>query len=217
MEGERIILFELNEVPFRVLDHYCSRHPASALSQLLRGGRQFRTHIEAKQDLSPWRTWPTVHRGVPDWRHQITNFGEDLTEVNQAYPPIWEILRRASVQTGVFNSLHTFPVPDDVSKYSYFVPDPFSFGADGTSTGVGAVSRFRARCFTRVGAQRRAQRTVASRNQTRLDVDALGLAPSNHRGYRGTTIGGTLGQESCRAPAYVSSRVGVRRVHAAIA
>jgi hypothetical protein len=126
VEGERIILFELNEVPFRVLDFYCRKHPNSALNQVLSGGRQFQTYIEAKQELSPWRTWPTVHRGVPDWVHQITNFGEDLTAVDATYPPIWELLRKASVQTGVFNSLHTYPVPEHVNDYCYFVPDPFA-------------------------------------------------------------------------------------------
>lgn len=126
MEGERIVLFELNEVPFRVIDHYCAQHPDSTFGKLLHSSRQFRTHIEAKQDLSPWRTWPTVHRGVPDWRHQITNFGEDLSEVNKAYPPIWQLLRRAGVQTGVFNSLHSYPVPADAKDHCFFVPDPFA-------------------------------------------------------------------------------------------
>jgi hypothetical protein len=142
VKGERIILFELNEVPFRVIDHYCRHNPQSALSRILAAGRQFQTHIEAKQELSPWRTWPTVHRGVPDWLHQVSNLGEDLSEVDKAYPPIWALLRSGAIQTGVFNSLHTYPLPHDVQRYCYFVPDPFAAQASTHPAELEAFQRF---------------------------------------------------------------------------
>jgi hypothetical protein len=177
VKGERIILFELNEVPFRVLDYYCRRQPKSVLNRVLCGGRQFQTYIEAKQDLSPWRTWPTLHRGVPDWTHQITNFGEDLSSVDQAYPPVWEILRRASVQTGVFNSLHTFPMPSRVDGYCYFVPDPFATEAKTHPVELEPFQQFV------LGAARRSarnvERAVPWREATRLlsTIAKVGLRP----------------------------------------
>mgnify|MGYP000280093472 CR=1 FL=1 len=61
-----IVLFEMNEVPLAILDHYAEARPASALAGLLREGRVYRTMSEDVGHLSPWATWPSVHRGVPN-------------------------------------------------------------------------------------------------------------------------------------------------------
>lgn len=178
VEGERIILFELNEVPFRVLDHYRDKYPNSALSRVLRDSRQFETHIEAQQHLSPWRTWPTVHRGVADWMHRISNFGEDLTEVDGAYPPIWQLLRRARVQTGVFNSLHTFPLPPDVNDYCYYVPDPFATEPRTHPAELEPFQRFVLGVSRRSG--RNVERAVPWRSASELLSTSSALGLSRH-------------------------------------
>ncbi len=58
-------LFELNEVPLRIYRHYAERHPRSAVAKLLAHGRRWETVSEDEGHLSPWVTWPTLHRGVP--------------------------------------------------------------------------------------------------------------------------------------------------------
>jgi hypothetical protein len=59
----RIILFELNEVPWRVIDHFVAAHADSALARMVASAVQHETLAEDTL-LSPWITWPTLHRGV---------------------------------------------------------------------------------------------------------------------------------------------------------
>lgn len=76
----KIILFELNEVPARVLDAYCAAHGDSELAMLLRHGRRYETLTEDVGNLSPWITWPSLHRGVNNERHLLGDFGQDTAD-----------------------------------------------------------------------------------------------------------------------------------------
>ena len=126
----KIVLYELNEVPWRVLDQFTAWRPTSHLARLLPVMRRFGTFAEDRSDLSPWITWPTLHRGVTDERHRILSFGQDLTAVDLEYPPIWELLARAGVSVGVCGSLHTYPLPPAIERYRFFIPDAFAAGAE---------------------------------------------------------------------------------------
>lgn len=121
-----IILFELNEVPFRVIDYYYEKFPQSTLAQTLSKSYQFETLTKDEGHLHPWSTWPTIHRGVNNEKHGIKDIGQDLTKVNKDYPSIWEILKNKEIKTGVCASLHTYPVPENYCDYKFFIPDPFS-------------------------------------------------------------------------------------------
>ena len=122
---KNIILFEINEVPFRVIDQYCDMRPQSTLARVLSRSRQYETVTEDSLALDPWISWPTMHRGVPDEKHQILHLGQVLDEVDVQYPPIWRLLKQAGVSVGVFGSLHSSAVPDDAADYSFYVPDCF--------------------------------------------------------------------------------------------
>lgn len=122
---KNIILFEINEVPFRVIDQYCHMRPQSTLARVLSRSRQYETVTEDSLALDPWISWPTMHRGVPDEKHQILHLGQVLDEVDEQYPPIWRLLKQAGVSVGVFGSLHSSAVPEDAADYSFYVPDCF--------------------------------------------------------------------------------------------
>ncbi len=122
----KIILFELNEVPFGVVDYFCSQFPESALARTLPKCTQVETVTHDEGELSPWITWPTLHRGVSNHQHKIKDFGEDLGRVDGQFPPVWQILAEAGLKPGVFASMHTFPMPGNYQDYSFFVPDPFA-------------------------------------------------------------------------------------------
>lgn len=124
----KIILFELNEVPFRVIDHFALNHPNSSMAKILNKGEQYVTLSSDTGHLHPWSTWPTVHRGVTNETHKIKDIGENLTELNTSYPAVWDILINKGVSSGIFSSLHTYPLPSNVDKYKFFVPDPFAAG-----------------------------------------------------------------------------------------
>lgn len=122
----RIVLFELNEVPWRIVDEYVAAHPGSNLARILPDSRCFTSVAADRGHLSPWTTWPTVHRGVNDEQHMIASFGQDRTEVDREFPPVWELLHRAGVPVGMCGSLHSYPVPEDFDGYSFYLPDTFA-------------------------------------------------------------------------------------------
>ena len=107
----KVILFELNEVPYKVIHHFCKLYPESNLAKVLSKGRKYETFAEDMGHLSPWITWPTVHRGVTNEKHFISDFGQDLNEQEKQYPAIWNILAQKGIKVGLFGSLHTYPFP----------------------------------------------------------------------------------------------------------
>lgn len=126
----KIILFELNEVPFRIIDEYCRWHPESHLARHLKQCHKYETYAESSGHLSPWHTWPTLHRGVDQTRHLISDFGQDLSGVDQEFPPLWKILAAHGVKAGVCGSLHTYPLPDNPEQYAFYLPDTFAAGSE---------------------------------------------------------------------------------------
>jgi len=140
-----ILLYELNEVPFRILDEFRRWRPNSVLAKHLDTCSQYETVSEDEVPLSPWITWPTVHRGVTYQRHRIHNFGQPLESADAKYPPVWRILRNAGVRVGVFGSLHSYPPPPDVRHYEFYLPDAFALSPDAHPEGLVAFQDFNLR------------------------------------------------------------------------
>jgi len=126
----KVILFELNEVPYKVIHHFCKLYPGSNLAKVLSKGRKYETYAEDQGHLSPWITWPTVHRGVTNEKHFISDFGQDLNEQERRYPAIWNLLAKKGIKIGLFGSLHTYPVPGNIENFSFYVPDTFAAGSE---------------------------------------------------------------------------------------
>jgi len=126
----KVILFELNEVPYKVIQHFCKLYPESNLASVLSKGRKYETYAEDQGHLSPWITWPTVHRGVTNEKHYISDFGQDLSEQEKQYPAIWNLLAKNGVKVGLFGSLHTYPLPVTNPNFSFYVPDTFAAGSE---------------------------------------------------------------------------------------
>ena len=129
IHGRKIIFFELNEVPWRIIDYYTQKYPDSALAQKLPQCYQYETHA-VDSVLSPWITWATLHRGVAANYHTIHHFNQNLTKINLEFPPIWQILSSNGFKTGVFGSLHSYPLPDNLNNYTFYVPDSFATNSE---------------------------------------------------------------------------------------
>ena len=127
---KKVILFELNEVPFRIIDYFIDGHPESTLAKAFPKCAKFETYAEDDGHLSPWTTWPTVHRGVTNSSHFIQDFGQDLAEVDDEFPPLWKILAKKGVSVGVCGSLHSYPMPDDLDGFKFYLPDTFAAGSE---------------------------------------------------------------------------------------
>ena len=147
----KFILFELNEVPFRVYRHYADRHPRSAMAKLLAQGRRWDTLNEDEGHLSPWVTWPTLHRGVTNQHHHISSLGQDVSQSNALYPPVWELLSRAGRSVGMFGSLHTYPMPPRAGDYAFYLPDTFAAGPEAHPAELSAFQSFNLAMVDRSG------------------------------------------------------------------
>ena len=123
---KKLILFELNEVPFKVLDSYCEANPQSCLAEIYRKSSVASTYSPDSNSLSPWSTWPTLHRGVDSNTHMLTNLSQELTQLDQEYPPVWRILADQGVRIGLGGSLHSWPMPTDLGQYEFYLPDTFA-------------------------------------------------------------------------------------------
>ncbi len=126
----KIILFELNEVPFKIIDQFRRWRPNSTFAKRYKEFHHYDTYTEEVGHLSPWRTWPSLHRGVHDGKHLIYDFGQDLVDVDKEFPPLWHLLTKAGISTGICGSLHTYPMPTDLQNYSFYLPDTFAAGSE---------------------------------------------------------------------------------------
>lgn len=124
----KTVVYELNEVPKKIFDFYAKAFPKSAFGKLRRNSTLFETHTADVGSLSPWVTWPTMHRGVSNVDHTISDLGQDLRPINVEFPPIWEILAAAGLRVGMFGSLQSYPMPDCLDSYEFYVPDTFAVG-----------------------------------------------------------------------------------------
>lgn len=123
-----VVLYELNEVPWRVVDWYIAQRPASQLAAMLRASQTYTSHTKDQGELHPWSTWPTLHRGVYNTTHRLRFINQDRT-CAAAYPPIWEVLARKGKRVGVFGSLQSYPPPADLD-FAFYIPDTFAPGPE---------------------------------------------------------------------------------------
>jgi Type I phosphodiesterase / nucleotide pyrophosphatase len=121
----KIILIELNEVPSQVVEYFCKNRPNSSLAKMLSQSRKYETFTEDVSQLDPWISWPTFHRGVIDEKHNIYHLGQASADIDNRYPPVWRLLKQQGLNVGVFGSLHSSCIPDDVAEYCFYLPDYF--------------------------------------------------------------------------------------------
>ena len=176
-----VVVFELNEVPWRVLDWWVADHPQSAIAELLPRATQWTSVAPDEGHLSPWVTWPTVHRGVPNTVHGIGHFGQDTADADAVAPTWWRRAIDAGRSVGLFGLLHTNELPPDVDRYRFFVPDTFAPSAD---THPAALEPFQA---FNLSMARASARNVS----TSIDMGAAGrfLLSAPQLGLRPATVG----------------------------
>lgn len=118
-----VLLLEINEVPWRVIDRALDVGRFPALTRFFRAARTWTTQSHDTGELSPWVTWPSLHRGLTNEEHGVRNLGQDVSTF--AGIPIWEEVRRRGHDVGVFGSMQSWP-PTDPGPGGFFVPDTFA-------------------------------------------------------------------------------------------
>ena len=122
--GQRsVILYELNEVPWEILDLYASRRPQSSVATLLARARCQTTVNEDHHDLQPWRTWPTFHKGMYCDQHGSFDLGQDPDTFRGEN--IWDVAEAEGLRIGVFAPLQSWPAHEPRNG-GFYLPDTFS-------------------------------------------------------------------------------------------
>ena len=122
----KLIIYELNELPIKLLNYYVELKPFSNLSKLKKNGYCLNSFTTDKGELHPWSTWATFYRGVDNTKHKIYSLNQDR-EFEKKYPPIWKLLSENNISIGIFGSLQSYP-PLINNNVKFYLPDTFSPG-----------------------------------------------------------------------------------------
>ena len=119
---KRLILLELNEINFDLVDKYVVADPAKfpALKKLL-SEKNIRTSCEKQyEELEPWIQWVSVHTGKTYAEHRIFRLGDI---VGSGVPQIFEQLEQAGYKVGAISAMNA---ENRLLQPAYFIPDPWT-------------------------------------------------------------------------------------------
>jgi hypothetical protein len=119
---KHLILIELNEINFDVVEKYVAADPARfpALKNLLSSPR-IRTSSENQyEELEPWIQWASVHTGKTYAEHAIFRLGDI---VGSGVPQIFEQLEQAGYTVGAVSAMNA---ENRLKQPAYFIPDPWT-------------------------------------------------------------------------------------------
>lgn len=118
-----ILLLEINEVPWRLIDRFLAADGLPHFKRFFGAARQFASWAVDTGELSPWVTWPTLHRGMNNQGHGILNLGQDPATFRGT--PIWEDVRKRGGTIGICGSMQSWP-PTDPGANGFYFPDTFA-------------------------------------------------------------------------------------------
>ena len=121
----KVILYELNEIPYKLFIDYIEKYRYSSMAKLIKNGYLIKTNCDEKGELHPWTSWPTLHMGVSSAKHNYRYLNQDK-HTNILYPPIWDIAIKNKFTVGIFGLLQSKMRKDYEEKYKFFVPDTFN-------------------------------------------------------------------------------------------
>ena len=120
-----LILIELNEINFDVVELYAKKSPSHfpALSRLM-SMSAVRTSAEmAYEELEPWIQWPSVHTGLQYAEHRIFRLG-DIVESDATQ--VFESIESAGFGVGSISAMNA---RNSLINAAYFIPDPWTHTA----------------------------------------------------------------------------------------
>ena len=122
----KIVVFEINEVPNRVIDSYIKDNPASHWASVTKRAARFIAATPDKIQLHPKLSWQTFHRGVPDHEHGFVEYNQTEASGKGHYPPVWELVKNAGKEIGCGASIGSYPVPENTDNVAFYLTDPFA-------------------------------------------------------------------------------------------
>lgn len=122
MERKKVLLVELNELTWNLIDPLLAQGKLPTFARLKREGTWGSpTSVDLPPQMDPWITWTTVYTGRPQADHNVF-FLQQPPETIRA-PRLWEICHEQGLSVGVYGSLCSWP-PQPVK--GFYVPDTFA-------------------------------------------------------------------------------------------
>lgn len=118
-----LLLLEMNEIPWRLLDRALGDPRYPHLTAFFAAAQTYTTVSPDVGELSPWVTWPTFHRGLPNTEHGVANLGQDVATFRGV--PLWQEYRQRGLSVGVCGSMQSWP-PVDPGPGGFYIPDTFA-------------------------------------------------------------------------------------------
>jgi hypothetical protein len=142
MLRKQVLLYELNEVPWLVIDRFMQRCRGTQLAETLRCAQTFTTLCNDPNPLEPWRSWPAFHTGLSSLEHRSLDLGQDPTTFGGE--PIWDTVARQGIKVGVFGPLQSWPARTYASG-GFYVPDTFARSPECVPASLTEVQKFNLR------------------------------------------------------------------------
>jgi len=193
----KVILYELNEVPWEIVDRFVEHRPQSALAGLLADGRSMTTVVDDSVPLQPWRTWPTFHTSLNPEEHRSFDLGQDPSTFRG--PTLWDVAEDAGRSVGVWGAMQSWPARQ-FKHGGFFVPDTFSSDARTFPESLSRFQEFNLRATKENGFSSDTSVRPSDLARVGLDLVRLGLTPRS-----AATLAGQLIKER-RDPRYKGRR-----------
>ncbi|MGA2552679.1 MAG: alkaline phosphatase family protein [Burkholderiaceae bacterium] len=176
MGRRKVILLELNEINWPVVDRLVAQHGASYLPNFDRLRKQgtWATQIadERPPHLDPWITWVTLHTGVSREVHGASVLEQDSATLSAKRT--WDYAAEAGRSVGVFGSISAYP-PRPVR--GFMIPGPFAPGDETFPKELQPVQQINRR-YTQVHNRTTSALGPLSMIRTGMALVGLGLRPS---------------------------------------
>lgn len=132
-ERPRLIVLQLNEVNFDIVERYLQQHRLPAFERLMRGFKRFETYAEREYtNLEPWIQWVSAQTGKTFDEHRVFRLG-DIVKTD--LPQVFEALEARGLRVGALSPMNA---QNRLKAPAYFVPDPWT---DTASDGSGFSQR----------------------------------------------------------------------------
>ena len=174
----KVLILELNEVPWKVIDTFIERHPDSTFAKVMRRAGRLTTHLPDTGQLHPKTSWQTFHRGVPDFIHGIKEYNQLDSAGHRNNPPLWNLAQQHGKRAGCGASIGSWPLPQDKTNIDFWFADPFAPTADSIPASIDAFQEFNTLSVARSSRQVRkggVPRSVVS--NFLLNAARLGIRP----------------------------------------
>lgn len=169
-----VVLYELNEVPWQVIDMYVEARPESQLAKLLPKAECRTTYNGDPDHLSPWGTWPTFHTGLYRAEHNSHQLGQDPDTFRGT--PMWEVAEDAGMKVGLFGALQSWP-PREFKNGGFYVPDTFARTPETVPASLESFQEFNLSMTTEMGFSADRPLSMPMLAKAGLRLLAQGLTP----------------------------------------